>query len=108
MVSGGFEARPKATPDEFAKAAALYPPGSVVEATVSEVRPYGLFLDLPDAPLVGFLVYPNVDPAGAPVRPESDAVPALGQRLWAVVRAVDHERRQLSLSCRLSDFSDPA
>lgn len=97
--------RPKPSDDEWATAVELYPPGSTAEATIVEIYPFGLFADLPGAGLVGFLAYPNIDPAGAPVPPGSDDVPAIGDKRRVVVVDQQHERRQLWLSCRLADFS---
>jgi ribosomal protein S1 len=99
--------RPKPSNDTLKRAVTLYPIGSTVEAPVGEVWPFGLFVDLPDVGLVGFVAYPNLDPAGSPVEPGSDDVPEVGDRLRVVVLEHQLSRRQLWLSCRLSDFPEP-
>ena len=98
--------RPKPSDEEWDRATTLYPVGSVVEATVGEVWPFGLFLELPHGGLVGFLAYPNLDPSGTPVAPGSEGVPTVGDRLEVVVLDQQNGRRQLWLSCRLADFPE--
>lgn len=79
--------RAKVSDVAWAEAASRYPVGSVVEAGVAEVWPFGLVVHLPGAGPVGFVAYPNVDPAGTPVAPGSEGVPAAGATIEVVVLA---------------------
>lgn len=99
--------RSKPTDTEWAEAAARYPVGSVVEAPVAEVWPFGIFVALPGVALVGFVPYPNLDPAGTPVRPGSSEVPQVGEQLTVVVLDHQADRSQLWCSCKLADFPEP-
>lgn len=88
------------------RARSLYPRGTRVMATVAEVHPCGLVLDLPGVGRVGFMDWLSVDPAGTPTRFDAPEAPVVGDALRAVVVDDHPDCAELRLSCRLQHFDD--
>lgn len=84
-----------------------YPRGTRVAATVAQVHPFGLVLDLPGVGQVGFMTWIDVDPAGTPTRFGSPEAPGVGDVLRAVVVDDHPDRGDLRLSCRLEHLDIP-
>jgi small subunit ribosomal protein S1 len=85
--------------DPWRDATANLAEGARVRGTVTRLQPFGAFVEL--APAVEGLVHISELGAGRRINHPKEVV-AVGQEVEAVVLAIDHERRRLSLSMAAS------
>lgn len=90
--------------DPWIEAAAHLAEGARVRGTITRLQPFGAFVEI--APAVEGLVHISELGAGRRINHPKEVV-AAGQEVEAVVLAIDHERRRISLSMSASKDGTP-
>jgi small subunit ribosomal protein S1 len=90
--------------DPWTDATARLAEGERVRGTITRLQPFGAFVEI--APAVEGLVHISELGAGRRINHPKEVV-AIGQEVEAVVLAIDHERRRLSLSMAASKDATP-
>jgi len=90
--------------DPWRDATARLAEGERVRGTITRLQPFGAFVEI--APAVEGLVHISELGAGRRINHPKEVV-AVGQEVEAVVLAIDHERRRLSLSMAASKDATP-
>jgi small subunit ribosomal protein S1 len=90
--------------DPWREATASLAEGARVRGTITRLQPFGAFVEI--APAVEGLVHISELGAGRRINHPKEIV-SIGQEVEAVVLAIDHERRRLSLSMTASKDGTP-
>ncbi len=90
--------------DPWRDATARLAEGERVRGTITRLQPFGAFVEI--APAVEGLVHISELGAGRRINHPKEVV-SIGQEVEAVVLAIDHERRRLSLSMAASKDATP-